>query len=103
VGMGWVRTELPGSLGAVGCNGMSVKELPIVGEGGPESLVIYHQGSMAGYTSSIFLLPTTDITVVVLKLYSTQRSSRLGRRTSPGSLTRQPKSSRSQAFGERKC
>jgi hypothetical protein len=68
VGMGWVRTELPGSLGAVGCNGMFVKELPIVGEGGPESLVIYHQGSMAGYTSSIFLLPTTDITVVVLKI-----------------------------------
>jgi hypothetical protein len=40
--------------------------MPIVGEGGPESLVIYHQGSMAGYTSSIFLLPGSNSAVVVL-------------------------------------
>jgi hypothetical protein len=65
-GMGWVRTELPGSLGAVGCNGMFVKKMPAVGEGRQETLVIYHQGSMAGYTSALFLLPGTDSAVVVL-------------------------------------
>jgi hypothetical protein len=45
---------------------MFMKEMLIVGEGSPELLAIYHQGIMAGYTSSIFLLPATGIAVVVL-------------------------------------
>ncbi|MCJ1394889.1 hypothetical protein MMC18_007769 [Xylographa bjoerkii] len=65
VGMGWVRAQLPTVFGAVGCNPGFVKSMPTVGHGS-EEVIIYHQGSMAGYTSSTFLIPNTESAIVVL-------------------------------------
>ena len=64
-GMGWVRTQLPAPLGATGCNPGFVEKMPVVGHGS-DQIVLYHQGSLAGYTSSIFLLPSTKSAIVVL-------------------------------------
>lgn len=64
-GMGWVRVQLPAPLGATGCNPGFVANMPVVGHGSDE-IVFYHQGSLAGYTSSIFLLPNTESAMVVL-------------------------------------
>lgn len=64
-GLGWVRAQLPTALGAVGCNPAFVKAMPTVGQYTDE-VVIYHQGSMAGYTTSIFLLPSSESAIVVL-------------------------------------
>ena len=66
-GMGFVRTELPGSLGMIGLNPMYVEDMPIVGKGLKEPcLCIYHQGSIEGYLSSVHLLPDTNTAIVVL-------------------------------------
>lgn len=64
-GMGWVRAQLPTALGAVGCNPSFVKSMPIAGQG-TDHVVIYHQGSLAGYTSSMFLIPGSESAIVVL-------------------------------------
>lgn len=64
-GMGWVRAQLPAILGAVGCNPGFVKSMPTAGRGSEET-IIYHQGSLAGYTSSLFLIPHTQSAIVVL-------------------------------------
>ena len=64
-GMGWVRAQLPTVFGAIGCNPSFVKSLPTAGHGSSE-VVIYHQGSTAGYTSSLFLIPSTESAIVVL-------------------------------------
>jgi len=46
-GLGWIRTELPGSLGMVGLNPMYVEKMPVVGKGlAKPQLCIYHQGSL---------------------------------------------------------
>ena len=66
-GLGWIRTELPDSLGVVGLNPMYVKEMPTVGKGLPEPrLCIYHQGSIVPFLSSVHLLPDTNTAIVVL-------------------------------------
>lgn len=64
-GMGWVRAQLPAILGAVGCNPAFVKSMPTAGIGSEET-IMYHQGSLAGYTSSLFLIPDTESAIVVL-------------------------------------
>ncbi|KAI4222458.1 MAG: hypothetical protein L6R36_006142 [Xanthoria steineri] len=64
-GMGWVQAQLPTILGAVGCNPGFVKSMPIVGKD-KDLKVFYHQGSMAGYTTSVFLIPSTQSAIVVL-------------------------------------
>ncbi|MCJ1234674.1 hypothetical protein MMC14_002637 [Varicellaria rhodocarpa] len=64
-GMGWVRAQLPTVLGAVGCNPGFVKNMPAAGHGN-KKLVIYHQGSMARYTSSLYLIRNTESGVIVL-------------------------------------
>lgn len=64
-GMGWVRARLPGLLGAIGCNPGFMGYMPTAGRGSKKT-IIYHQGSLAGYTSSLFLIPDTESTIVVL-------------------------------------
>ncbi|KAF6229941.1 hypothetical protein HO133_004278 [Letharia lupina] len=67
-GLGWARTQLPGTLGSIGCNGMFVKQMPTIGPATQQQqhLVLYHQGSLAGYTSALLLLPETRHAIVVL-------------------------------------
>ena len=67
-GMGWIRTQLPGTVGIMGDNAaiLPLRELPELGRNSPSMLTLYHQGSTAGYYSSIFLFPETESAIVVL-------------------------------------
>ena len=62
---GFVRTQLPSPLGAVGYNGVFVP-MPDVCRGSESRLVLYHQGSLPGYTTSVFMFPETQTAIVVL-------------------------------------
>lgn len=65
---GWIRTQLPGSIGFMGDNPYILDEesMPIVGRDLPPQLIYYHQGSTVGYFSNIALIPTTQSAIVVL-------------------------------------
>lgn len=65
-GLGWNRTELPGSLD-FGWNQQVVKPFPTLGDHYPGKLVIWHGGNMPGTTAAICLLPETGTAVVVLQ------------------------------------
>ena len=65
-GMGWVRARLPGILGAIGCNPAFMESMPTACRGSDQKTILYHQGSLAGYTSSLFLIPDTESTIVAL-------------------------------------
>nr|POE47800.1 hypothetical protein CFP56_01129 [Quercus suber] len=65
--IGWVRAELPTTLGAIGLNPTYMREMPIVGKGLPKSeLCLYHQGSNNTFLNSVHLLPDSHSAVVVL-------------------------------------
>lgn len=65
--LGWVRSQLPSPMGAVGLNPKLVPDgMPIVGKGEPSRLVIYHQGSLPGALASVILLPETQSAIVVM-------------------------------------
>jgi CubicO group peptidase (beta-lactamase class C family) len=67
-GMGWLRTQIPGTFGLLGDNSelFKIEELPILGEGSEPRVIIYHQGATTGYYSAMYLDPITDSAVVVL-------------------------------------
>ena len=65
MGMGWARTQLPAVFSGLGCNAAFVKDLPTAGHGSKE-VIFYHQGSMVGYTSMLFLIPRTESAIIVL-------------------------------------
>lgn len=62
---GWVRTVLPGRLGATGINGMYISAMPVVGRGSKPKLIYHHNGSLAAFLSSVILIPDTNSTIVV--------------------------------------
>jgi CubicO group peptidase (beta-lactamase class C family) len=64
--IGWVRTQLPGVLGAIGYNEYFVKNMPVAGSGSPPRLAIYNQGNLPGGTAAVYMFPETNSTVVVL-------------------------------------
>ncbi|KXX77210.1 Beta-lactamase, partial [Madurella mycetomatis] len=45
-GLGWIRTQLPGELGAIGLNPWLLKKMPVAGQNSPSRLAIYHQGNL---------------------------------------------------------
>ena len=64
---GWVRVQLPGSMGKIGCNpALMPQGMPIVGKGGSFKLVLYHQGSFPGALAAVVLVPGIEAAVVVL-------------------------------------
>ncbi|KAL1621772.1 hypothetical protein SLS54_005295, partial [Diplodia seriata] len=67
-GMGWIRSQLPGKFGLVGdnCELFPIEELPTLGKGSEQRLLLYHQGATVGYYSAIYLDPATESAVVVL-------------------------------------
>lgn len=64
-GMGWARVQLPGPMGGLGCNSGLVDKMPDVSRQ-LHHLVIYNQGSLAGYTTAIILVPEVETGIVVL-------------------------------------
>ena len=66
-GFGWARVQLPGPMGAVGCNlPLTPQGMPVVGKGAPSTLVCYHQGSLPGALAAMNLVPETQSAIVVL-------------------------------------
>ncbi|RPA82952.1 beta-lactamase/transpeptidase-like protein [Ascobolus immersus RN42] len=63
---GWVRCQLPGPLGRVGLN-PCYAEMPIIGNGSPSRLDLYHQGLMPGSLSVVHVLPETKVGIIVLQ------------------------------------
>ena len=65
--LGWARVQLPGPMGAVGCNPPLMPDgMPIVGKGSFSPLVFYHQGSLPGALAAVILIPEIRSAVVVL-------------------------------------
>lgn len=67
-GMGWVRTQLPGTVGLQGKNPnfFPIEDLPVLGADTSPMMVYYHQGSTPGYYSALLLFPETESAIVVL-------------------------------------
>lgn len=65
--LGWVRAELPCTLGALNYNQYLVPAMPIIGKNAASRLVVYHAGSLQGFTSSVYLLPETETAVFALQ------------------------------------
>jgi CubicO group peptidase (beta-lactamase class C family) len=66
-GLGWIRTELPNTLGAIGLNPRFMKEMPVVGQGLDKThQCIYHQGSTNAFLTSVHMLPESHSVIVVL-------------------------------------
>ncbi|KAB5560245.1 hypothetical protein GE09DRAFT_83718 [Coniochaeta sp. 2T2.1] len=61
-GLGWIRTQLPGEVGAMGLNPWLAR-MPVAHH---SRLAIYHQGNLPGATSAVYLFPETRSGVVVL-------------------------------------
>lgn len=62
---GWVRCQLPGSLGGIGMNSTQTT-MPVVLQGGESHLCIYHQGMMPGSVSNISLIPNTKTIIAIV-------------------------------------
>ncbi|KAI5457328.1 beta-lactamase/transpeptidase-like protein [Mariannaea sp. PMI_226] len=65
--LGWGRAELPAPLGAFNYNKYLVPAMPLVGQGAPSRVAVYHGGSMQGATSAVYLLPETETAVIALQ------------------------------------
>ncbi|KAK4504221.1 hypothetical protein PRZ48_005137 [Zasmidium cellare] len=67
-GLGWVRTQLPGTIGLIGENMdiLTEQEVPAFDVGQQSKLLVYHQGSTVGYYGCLLIFPETASAVVVL-------------------------------------
>ena len=66
---GWVRSQLPSSIGAIGLNPRLVSEsIPLVGKGAPSCLNVYHQGSFPGALAAVNLLSETTNSIKTIKI-----------------------------------
>lgn len=64
---GWARVQLPGKMGAVGCNPpLMPGGMPVVGKGVPSQLVLYHQGSLPGALAAVILIPKSESAIFIL-------------------------------------
>lgn len=65
-GLGWCLTELPKVVGLLSVNEYECPNLPVLARGTQPQRLIYHQGSVCGALSAVYLLPETRSAVVVL-------------------------------------
>ncbi len=65
-GLGWAMTQLPCKAGLLGVNGYECPELPTIAKGIEPQPMVYHQGSVSGALSAIYMLPKTRSAIVVL-------------------------------------
>ncbi|KAI1358008.1 beta-lactamase/transpeptidase-like protein [Xylaria arbuscula] len=64
-GCGWVRSQLPGRLGAIGMNATHIR-MPKLLENGVPRLCLYHQGARPGSVANIALFPHTQTVVAAV-------------------------------------
>ncbi|KAK8122854.1 hypothetical protein PG984_011524 [Apiospora sp. TS-2023a] len=66
--LGWQRIQLPGKMGQIGLNSGLLPRggMPVIGNGIPSELVLFHQGSVPGLLSFAALVPGTNSAIVVL-------------------------------------
>ncbi|KAG4256601.1 hypothetical protein FPRO03_13964 [Fusarium proliferatum] len=66
-GLGWARVQLPSTLGHIGLNGRLMPQgMPIIGKGGGDELILYHQGTLPGALAVVVLIPRTESVVLVM-------------------------------------
>ncbi|KAI1123285.1 putative D-aminoacylase [Nemania abortiva] len=65
-GLGWFLTELPSDIGWIGINDGRVRKNPVIGQGAPPTKILYHNGSMPGYLTSVHLIPESQTVIVIL-------------------------------------
>lgn len=66
-GLGWARVQLPNTMGHIGLNGRLMPSgMPVVGNGVPSQLVLYHQGTLPGALSVVILVPETESVILVM-------------------------------------
>ncbi|KAL8834454.1 MAG: hypothetical protein Q9176_007478 [Flavoplaca citrina] len=63
--LGLARGQLPGRIGIISDN-TGLVEMPFIAKGTKPQLVLYHQGTLSGFYSSIYIMPETDSCVVSL-------------------------------------
>jgi hypothetical protein len=63
---GWVRSQLPTTVGDVGVNPGLVTKMPVLADGIESRIALWHQGSLVGATSFVMLLPEMQSAVLVL-------------------------------------
>ncbi|RFU30823.1 hypothetical protein B7463_g5476, partial [Scytalidium lignicola] len=64
-GLGWVRTQLPGSLGIIGLNNMYLGGMPVIGKSS-KKVVLSHSGSLSGYLAAVIMVPDTQTAIIVM-------------------------------------
>ncbi|KAG5756166.1 hypothetical protein H9Q70_001250 [Fusarium xylarioides] len=65
--LGWGRAQLPCPLGTLSYNYLLIPSMPVIGEGAPSQLVLYHGGSIQGFNTSVYLLPETETAIVAMQ------------------------------------
>ncbi|KAF5718742.1 beta-lactamase family [Fusarium mundagurra] len=71
--LGWGRAQLPCPLGTLNYNYLLIPSMPVIGQGGPGQLVLYHGGSIQGFNTAVYLLPEAETAIIAM-----QNSSGLG-------------------------
>ena len=65
-GLGWFRGYVPGFPGILSENNGLLPKLPVIGEGAKPQVILSHNGTLAGFSSTVFLLPETESGIFVL-------------------------------------
>ncbi|KAH6611776.1 beta-lactamase/transpeptidase-like protein [Chaetomium sp. MPI-SDFR-AT-0129] len=63
---GWVRSQLPTTVGNMGANPGLLEKMPVLSDGIKPRLALWHQGSLVGATSFVMMFPETESAVLVL-------------------------------------
>ncbi|SCN87236.1 uncharacterized protein FFE2_06314 [Fusarium fujikuroi] len=71
--LGWGRAQLPCPLGTLNYNYLLIPLMPVIGQGAPSQLTLYHGGSIQGFNTAAYLLPETETAIIAM-----QNSSGLG-------------------------
>ncbi|KAF5578012.1 beta-lactamase transpeptidase [Fusarium pseudocircinatum] len=71
--LGWGRAQLPSPLGTLSYNYLLIPSMPLIGQGVPGQLALYHGGSIQGFNTAVYLLPETETAIIAM-----QNSSGLG-------------------------
>ena len=67
-GLGLVRCRLPGVLGRMGINAKLQMDLPRLGSEASSLHCLYHEGTIPGSLSNVYLFPETTAAIVTLQI-----------------------------------